>query len=110
MAFDKQELAQLENLFDKKFGEQDKKNDEKFAEQKTAILTAVDEQLTAQKTEILTAVDEKFATQKTEIIVAVGEMIEENILPQLNNIQADRRIIRHHERVLISVKQALVQP
>src|SRR3990167_575622 len=110
--FTKTELAQLQQLFDRKFAEQRAEMIEKFAEQHSLITAEMDDKfaeqhtlITAEMTEKFaeqhTAMDEKFAEQRSQLIVEMGEMIEQNILPQFTDT---KETVERHDHVLQSAK------
>src|SRR3990167_7976157 len=95
--FTKTELAQLQQLFDRKFAEQRAEMIEKFAEQHSLITAEMDDKFAEQHT----AMDEKFAEQRSQLIVEMGEMIEQNILPQFTDT---KETVERHDHVLQSAK------
>lgn len=83
---EEQDLQKIGNLFDAKFGVLEAKIDNLDAK-----VDVLDAKIDTTEKNILTAVDTKLEKVKQEIVISVGEMLEDNVFPQFEEVHRELR-------------------
>ena len=92
----KEQDARFDQKLKEEFGLHEARFDQRLDDLKENIRDEMRSCISASETRMTNRMDGALERVKTEIIDAIGEILDESVLPQISDLQADMRRVKNH--------------